>query len=122
MGFNNYRRHVRSKHPEISFKEQVKCGKCGLKVFKSAYKYHRQIFHKSGKVKSTPACDYVPRPPLVNFSSFEVKVELSEIKVIENEQYIDPGTTSEVDHESENHANKSKNSMEGNGLKGDLSE
>ena len=122
VGFNHYRQHVKSKHPEINFKEQVKCGKCGVKVFKSAFKYHRQIFHKSAKVKSTPACDYVPRPALkMNYPCIEVKVELSEIKVDENEHYIDPGTTPKVDDNSENQ-NESKDSMEGTSLKGDLSE
>ena len=92
-------------------------------MFKSAFKYHRQIFHKSAKVKSTPACDYVPRPALkMNYPCIEVKVELSEIKVDENEHYIDPGTTPKVDSNLENHANESEDSMEGTSLKGDLSE
>ena len=105
VGFNHYRLHVRNKHPEVNYKEQVKCGKCGLKVFKSAFKYHRQIFHKSAKVKSTPTCDYVPRPiQKMNFSNAKVKVEQSEIQVAGNES----GTPSESDNTSINNATESK--------------
>lgn len=60
--FKNYRRHVKKYHPEINFKEQVKCGKCNMRVFKTAFKFHKEIFHKSVKVKCHPARDFEPRP------------------------------------------------------------
>merc|ERR1712179_491667 len=102
VGFNSYRRHVMSKHPEINYKEQVRCGKCGMKVFKSAFKYHRQIFHKSAKVK--------------------VKIEQIEMKVADNELLANAGTTSKHDSNLENNVDKSKDSMEGIISEGDLSE
>jgi len=98
VGFSSYRQHVRSKHPEINYKEQVKCGKCGTKVFKPAFRYHRQIFHKSAKVTSTPACDFVPKPTLKkNFTKVKVKVELSDPNFVDDEQLTDSGTTSKHD-------------------------
>jgi len=61
FAFKFYRAHVKSKHPEINYKEQVKCGKCGHKVFKIAFYYHRLIFHNSHMVKYLPAGDLTPR-------------------------------------------------------------
>jgi len=123
VGFNSYRRHVMSKHPEINYKEQVRCGKCGMKVFKSAFKYHRQIFHKSAKVKSTPACDFVPKPTLkINFPKVKVKIEQIEMKVADDELLANAGTTSKHDSNLENNVDKSKDSMEGIISEGDLSE
>jgi len=114
VGFSSYRQHVRSKHPEINYKEQVRCGKCGTKVFKPAFRYHRQIFHKSTKVTSTPACDYVPKPTLkMNVSKVKVKVEQSETEFADDEQLTDSGTVSKDDSHSENIADESKDNMEG---------
>jgi len=52
--FQRYRSHVKSKHPEVNQREVVKCGKCYQKVFKIAFKYHREIYHKSAQVTSRP--------------------------------------------------------------------
>ena len=58
--FKFYRKHVKNQHPEINFKERVKCGKCGSNVFKFAFYYHGMIFHKSAEVKSYPTTDLTP--------------------------------------------------------------
>ena len=33
-----------------------------MRVFKTAFKFHKEIFHKSVKVKCHPARDFEPRP------------------------------------------------------------
>jgi len=63
--FAGYKGHVKSKHPEIAYAEQVKCSKCGSKVAKIAFKFHRQIFHKgffnkSSKLKPHPISNNPP--------------------------------------------------------------
>jgi len=60
--YRYYKEHVKRYHPEINYKEQVKCGKCSMRVFKVAFKYHREIFHKSAKVTSHPVRNVDARP------------------------------------------------------------
>jgi len=79
FAFKFYRAHVKSKHPEINYKEQVKCGKCGHKVFKIAFYYHRLIFHNSHMVKYLPAGDLTPRSTL-NMQIPKVEVEVGQSK------------------------------------------
>ena len=74
--FAGYKGHVKSKHPEIAYAEQVKCSKCGSKVAKIAFKFHRQIFHKgffhkSSKLKPHPISN---DPPSLKLQSPPAKV------------------------------------------------
>lgn len=74
--FAGYKAHVKSKHPEITYAEQVKCSKCGSKVAKIAFKFHRQIFHKGFFHKSSRL-----KPHAISNDAPSVKVKLPPAKV-----------------------------------------
>jgi len=63
--FGTYKSHVKNKHPEIAYAEQVKCSKCGVKLPKINFKFHHQIFHHSSKLAPHPiAISPSPLPSL----------------------------------------------------------
>jgi len=82
--FKVYRAHVRRKHPEVNYKERVKCGKCSHLVFKIAFYYHGLIFHNSDKVEYLPASDLSPKS-ILTMQIPKVEVEQSEIQPSTNE-------------------------------------
>jgi len=96
MVFSYYREHVKKHHPEINFKEQVKCGKCRMRVFKVAFKFHREIFHKSAKVKSYPARNFVTRQimklelPKAVMKDEQIELESSENTLSVQDQSAQP--------------------------------
>jgi hypothetical protein len=69
--FGSYKGHVKTKHPEIAYAEQVKCGKCGNKLSKISFKFHRKIFHKSSKLQPQPIST---DPPTLKLKFPEAKV------------------------------------------------
>ena len=71
--FAHFKGHVKNKHPEIAFDEQVKCGKCGVKLPKISFKFHRRIFHKSSKLQ--------PQPISSNPPSHKLKLKFPQAKV-----------------------------------------
>jgi len=69
--FGSYKGHVKTKHPEVAYAEMVKCGKCGNKMPKISFKFHRQIFHKSSKLQPQPIST---NPPSLKLKFPQAKV------------------------------------------------
>jgi len=72
--FAHFKGHVKNKHPEIAFDEQVKCGKCGVKLPKISFKFHRKIFHKSSKLQPQPIISSSPPTPRLKLKFPQTKV------------------------------------------------
>jgi len=68
--FCHFKSHVKARHPEIAINEVVKCTKCGVKLPKVSFEFHRQIFHKWSKVQPQPISSSSPKAtssPIMKF-------------------------------------------------------
>jgi len=105
--YRYYKEHVKKYHPEINYKDQVKCGKCSMRVFTAAFKYHGEIFHKSAKVASSPVTNFDPRPimklklPEAFMKDVQFKSESADNTLSVQDQ-LDPVHASDEDGSSDN--------------------
>jgi len=80
--FAHFKGHVKNKHPEIAVEEQVKCGKCGVKLPKISFKFHRRIFHKSSKLQPQPISSNPTTPRLkLKFPQAKVPCTLCSVRI-----------------------------------------
>ena len=71
--FCAYKGHVKNRHPEVAINELVRCSKCGAKLPRVSFKFHRQIFHKSSKAE--------PRPIAINPNQTSIKLKFPQTKI-----------------------------------------